>query len=74
MRNHDRRIAFLELGVGWRNQLVKQPMYRLALQEPESTYIVFNMIEAVLPQGCPGKGIILEGDIADTVAELEERL
>lgn len=39
-----------------------------------ATHIVFSMSEAVLPQGYQGEGVILEGDIASTAAELEKRL
>lgn len=74
LRNHGKRIVFLELGVGWRNQLVKQPMHQLALQESNGAYIVFNMSEAILPQGYHGDGLILEGDISNTVDEVGKRL
>lgn len=73
-RNHGRSIVFLELGVGWRNELVKQPMHQLALQEPDGAYIVFNRGEAILPRRYQGEGIVLEGDITSTIAELGERL
>lgn len=53
---------------------MKQPLHRLALQEPNSAYVVLNMSEAVLPQGYRGEGIILEGDIASSVAEPNRRL
>lgn len=67
-RNHGKSIAMLELGVGWRNQLVKGPMYQLAAMEPNATYIVFNMGELLLPPDLKGEGLILEGDIAQTIA------
>ena len=47
------------------------PLPPLALQEPNGAYIVFNMGELILPQGYQGEGIILEGDIAAAIGELD---
>lgn len=73
-RNHNKRIVILELGVGWRNQLVKGPLYQLSAAEPNLTYTVFNMSELLLPPRLQGRGILLEGDIAQTVSSVEVTL
>ena len=35
---HGKKLVVLELGIGWRNQLIKAPMMRLVASEPNATY------------------------------------
>lgn len=39
---HGKNFVILELGIGWRNQLIKAPLMKLAAQESNSTYITIN--------------------------------
>lgn len=42
---HGKKLVVLELGIGWRNQLIKAPMMRLVEREPCATYITVNLGE-----------------------------
>ena len=36
-------MVVLELGIGWRNQLIKAPLMRLVSNEPYATYVTTNL-------------------------------
>ena len=38
----------LELGIGWRNQLIKAPLMQLAAREPQAVYVTVNLGEEIL--------------------------
>ena len=42
---HGKKLVVLELGIGWRNQLIKAPMMRLVDSEPNATYVTLNLGE-----------------------------
>ena len=42
---HGKKLVVLELGIGWRNQLIKAPMMRLVASEPNATYVTINLGE-----------------------------
>lgn len=46
-RYHDRRLVVLELGIGSRNTLIKQPLIQLAASTPHSTYITLNLPDEI---------------------------
>lgn len=74
-RYHNRRLVLLELGVGRNNRLIKQPLMQWAASEPLATYITLNFAsELYIPQTIASKSIGLEGDIANTLRQLRERL
>ena len=60
----------LELGVGWRNQLIKAPFMRLAAAEPSATYITFNKGEVYIPEEISDKSIGLDGDIGSALSNI----
>lgn len=67
----DKRIVILELGIGSRNTLIKQPLMQLAAQLPDAAYITLNLPhEIYIPREIAAKSIGLSGDIADTLKEL----
>ena len=41
---HGKKLVILELGIGIRNKLIKQPIMQLAAQEPQAKYITLNQI------------------------------
>ena len=51
---HGKRLAILELGVGWRNRMIKEPFMSLAASEPEAVYITFNKGEVYIPSEIAG--------------------
>lgn len=70
-RYHDGRLVILELGIGSRNTLIKQPFMQLAASTPHSTYITLNLPhEIYVPAQIADRSIALPGDIARTLAEL----
>lgn len=69
-RNHGKRLVILELGVGWRNQLIKAPFMRLAAAEPSATYITFNKGEVYIPEEISGKSIGVDGDIGSALSNI----
>lgn len=74
-RNKDRRMVLLELGIGSRNRMIKQPMMQLAAQLSHATYITLNLEhELYVPQTIAHKAIALAGDIAVTLREMRKTL
>ena len=67
---HNSRLVILELGIGWRNQLIKAPLMHLTEQEPEATYIIINMGEIYIPENIRGKAFGIDSDLAFALREL----
>ena len=67
---HGKRLAILELGVGWRNRVIKEPFMSLAASEPEAVYITFNKGEVYIPSAIAGKSIGVDGDIGEALKEI----
>lgn len=69
-----KRLAILELGIGIRNRIIKQPLMQLAMQEPQASYITLNLSnEIYIPEEIAHKSIALPGDIAATLRELYQQ-
>ena len=71
---HGKKLVILELGIGWRNQLIKAPLMRLAAQEPEAAYITVNLGEIYIPDEIREKSYGLDGDLAAILRDLSEVL
>lgn len=71
---HGKKLVILELGIGWRNQLIKAPLMRLVAQEPEAAYITVNLGEIYIPDEIREKSYGLDGDLAAILRELPEVL
>ena len=71
---HGKKLVILELGIGWRNQLIKAPLMSLAAQEPEAAYITVNLGEIYIPDEIREKSYGLDGDLAAILRELSEVL
>lgn len=67
---HGKKLVILELGVGWRNRMIKEPFMNLAASEPGSTYITFNKGEIYIPSEITGKSIGVDGDIGKALKEI----
>lgn len=67
---HGKKIVFLELGVGYRNQLIKAPFMNLTNVEEYATYITLNKGEVYIPEAIADKSIGIDGDIADVLQQL----
>lgn len=68
---HGKKIVFLELGVGARNQMIKAPFMKLTNLEENATYITFNKgSELYIPEAIADKSIGIDGDIAEVLQQL----
>ena len=62
---HEKKLLILELGIGWRNQLIKAPLMRLAEREPQAFHVTVNLGEIFIPQEISGKSCGLDGDLGE---------
>lgn len=69
---HGKKLVILELGIGWRNQLIKAPLMRLAARESEAAYITVNLGEIYIPDEIQEKSYGLDGDLAAILRDLSE--
>lgn len=69
---HGKKLVILELGVGWRNRMIKEPLMRLTETEPKVTYITFNKGEIYIPPEIAKKSIGVDGDISDALDEIRK--
>ena len=69
---HGKRLVILELGIGWRNQLIKAPLMRLAEEEPQAVYITVNKGEIYIPDLIAEKSYGLDGDLTEVLKRLEQ--
>ena len=69
-RYRGKKLAILELGIGWRNQLIKAPLTRLAAREPRAVYVTVNLGEIFIPEEIRDKAYGLDGDLAEILHEL----
>lgn len=67
---HDKRLVILELGIGWRNRLIKEPLMRIAAKEANCTYITFNKGEIYIPKEIAYKSIGVDGDIKEAIQQI----
>lgn len=67
---HGKKLVILELGIGWRNQLIKAPLMRLAAREPEAVYITVNLGEIYIPDEIREKSYGLDGDLREMLNRL----
>lgn len=72
VRYADRNVVILELGIGSRNTLIKQPLMRLTAQLPHCTYITLNLPQDInIPGEIESKSIALPGDLSTTLQDLQ---
>ena len=69
-RYHGKKLVILELGIGWRNQLIKAPLMRLAEQEPQAVYVAINLGEIFIPDEIREKSYGLDGDLTEILHDL----
>lgn len=69
---HGRALVILELGIGWRNQIIKAPLMELAAREDKCRYISFNKGELYIPEQIRDKSIGVDGDLSETIHAVHE--
>lgn len=71
-RYANRNVVIIELGIGSRNTLIKQPLMRLTAQLPQCTYITLNLPQEIyIPGEIASKSIALPGDLSTTLQDLQ---
>ena len=68
--HHGKRIVVLELGIGWRNQLIKAPLMRLVDMEKNYSYISINKGELFIPASIEKRSIGFNSGISDAINHL----
>lgn len=69
---HGKKLVVLELGIGWRNQMIKAPLMRLVHSEPKATYVTINKGEIYIPNNISEKSFGVDGDLASVLEEIAE--
>ena len=69
---HEKKLVVLELGVGWRNQLIKAHLMRLVDQEPNATYVTINLGEVYIADSIKRKSFGLDGSLGEILSALRE--
>lgn len=69
---HGKKLLVLELGIGWRNQLIKAPLMRLVAREPEAAYVTVNLGEVYIAENIRDKSFGLDGPLSDVLSALRE--
>lgn len=71
-RYADRNVVIIELGIGSRNTLIKQPLMRLTARLSHCTYITLNLPQEIyIPGEIASKSIALPGDLSTTLQDLQ---
>lgn len=70
---HGKNLVILELGIGWRNQLIKAPLMRLTAKELNVTYVTINLGEVYITEDIKGKSFGVDGYL-DEVLDALKRL
>ena len=69
---HGKKLVVLELGIGWRNQLIKAPLMRLVDREPNATYVTINLGEVYITDEIKEKSFGLDGRLDELLPALRE--
>ncbi len=69
-RYHGKKLVVLELGIGWRNQLIKAPLMRLAAREPAASYVTVNLGEVYISDDIREKAFGLDGSLDEILSAL----
>lgn len=67
---HGKKLVVLELGIGWRNQLIKAPLMRLVAGEPQATYVTINRGEVYITEDIKEKSFGLDGPLDEQLSLL----
>src|SRR5699024_3300151 len=75
LEHKDRKILFLELGVGRLTPMfIQEPFWNLTLSFPKARYIAVNNQYDFLPKDIEEKGMVIKEDIAKVLKAAAERV
>ena len=64
--HRDRRVLFLELGVGGNTPvIIKYPFWRLTAANKHATYACINLGEAYAPAEIKSRAVLIDADIGE---------
>ena len=69
---HGKKLLVLELGIGWRNQLIKAPLMRLAAREQNATYVTVNLGEVYITDNIKEKSFGLDGRLDEVLSAIRK--
>ncbi len=70
LKNKDRRMLFIELGVGRMTPMfIQEPFWNLTLALGDARYVAVNDKYAFLPKQIEGRGMAIKADIAKTLED-----
>ena len=69
---HGKKLVILELGIGWRNQLIKAPFMQLTANEPNATYVTINLGEVYITPDIENKSYGLDGSLDTILHDLQK--
>ena len=69
-RYHEKKLVVLELGIGWRNQLIKAPLMRLVANEPNATYVTINLGEVYISRDIQNRSFGINASLDEALAAL----
>lgn len=70
MANRNRKVLFLELGVGRMTPMfIQEPFWKMTYTWPDAYYISINPKHALLPQALAHKGMAIHEDIRRTLSD-----
>lgn len=74
-KNHNKKILFLELGVGRMTPMfIQEPFWKMTYAWPQAYYISINPKDALLPDNLADKGIAIKEDIAKVLVDVKEMM
>lgn len=69
--HRDKRILFLELGVGYNTPgIIKYPFWRMTAENPKAAYACINYGEAACPGEIEKRAVCIDGDIGEVLEEV----
>lgn len=67
---HNKKMLVLELGIGFRNQLIKAPFMNLVEKEPNAIYVTINLGEVYIKDSIKNKSIGIDGGLEQVIKEI----
>ena len=69
-----KNLVVIELGIGWRNQLIKAPLMRIVAKEDNATYITVNLGEVYITDDIKDKSFGIDGYISDMLDKVRKEM
>lgn len=67
-----KKVVILELGIGYRNTLIKAPLMEFVSTAPQATYITINKGEVYIKESIKEQSIGFDGDITEIIPQVAQ--